>query len=99
MEDEKESGFWFFLIVIGLAYFVFNGFSFDENHSGSYDSGYENGWASEDEPLCWTSQEEKDGYEDGADDAWYYDEGAYDRSVGKKPKYPDDPDYMDGYEA
>lgn len=63
-----------------------------------YDKGYEAAWNQEPAPSSiWTSNEEKQGYADGLEDMKIYDEG-YDAGYeGKRPKYPKDPLYMDGY--
>jgi len=69
------------------------------NKGSQYDKGYEAGWEGEDKTFFfWSSQEEKDGYEDGCADAWMYDEGYDDGYNKKKPKYLNDVCYMEGYE-
>ena len=62
-----------------------------------YDEGYDAAWEDEVEPSSFSSQQKKDGYEDGLYDSDMYDEG-YDAGVNKKkPKYWDDDFYKDGY--
>jgi hypothetical protein len=75
-------------------------FSCDSSHQRAdrYNKGYEAAWEGEDAPSSfWTSKEEKEGYEDGLDDAWTYDTGYYDGYEGKRPQYFNDPLYMDAY--
>ncbi len=69
----------------------------DSNSGYDYDNGYEAAWESEGSPTRFSNQEYRDGYEQGLQDAVMYDEGYYDGNEGKKPKYPKDIDYMDGY--
>jgi len=72
-------------------------FGCQDKHS-DYDKGYEAAWEEDNAPSSyWTSKEEKQGYEDGLDDAWTYDEGYYDGYEGKRPRYFNDPLYMDAY--
>ena len=89
MEGKNSSDLWGTIIFIGILYLCFN-------NSRSYDSGYEKGWLNE-KLSAWASQKEKDGYEDGANDTWMYDQGFEDSKRNNKPKYPNDFDYMDGY--
>jgi len=80
----------FFVIAIAL---MFCG--------SAYDDGYQHGWdgASPDKLKKFLSKDYERGYEEGADDAWYYDKGCYDAENGFAPKsdLEDDPDYMEGY--
>ena len=61
------------------------------------DKGYEAAWEEEEAPSKWASKEEREGYAQGADDAWMYDEGYCDGVNKKRPKYSQDPFYMDGF--
>ncbi|MFZ5953655.1 MAG: hypothetical protein ACOYT8_00980 [Candidatus Dependentiae bacterium] len=61
-----------------------------------YVNGYEAAWE-EEEPSYFASQDEKNGYKDGLDDFWSYDQGYYDGFNGKKLKYSQDKFYIDGY--
>ncbi len=63
-----------------------------------YDNGYEAAWEGKNKPSSfWASDDEKEGYEQGQNDAWLYDEGYYDGANDKRPKHPNDPSYMDGF--
>lgn len=68
------------------------------DQSTPYDNGYEAAWNGENEPSWFSSSDYKDGFEQGAQDAYMYDLGYYDACNHKSAKYPKDPDYMDGYE-
>lgn len=81
------------LVVGGLYYF----FGCSETKHQKYDKGYESGWEQEGNPSKWSTKEEKQGYEDGLDDAWAYDSGYDDAYNGKGPAYKNDAFYMDGY--
>jgi hypothetical protein len=64
----------------------------------NYDKGYEAAWEGEEEPSSfWTSKEEKEGYEQGLNDVWTYDMGYGDGYDEKRPKYFNNPFYVDGY--
>lgn len=68
------------------------------DRASQYDRAYDAAWEGEGTPSSfWSSQEERDGYEQGLDDADMYDEGYEDGKNKRKPKYKDDVDYMDGY--
>lgn len=79
-----------FFAAIGLWFF-------SSNSGDQYDQGYESAWEEEDEPSSWASRDLKEGYEDGLNDADAYDEGYYDGANEHRPKYLDDPFYMDGF--
>jgi hypothetical protein len=86
---------WLFLLIFGLCLISCND---KRNKWQNYDKGYEAGWEGGKSPSStWISKEEKEGYEQGLDDAWMYDEGYYDGANKKKPKYFQNPFYMDGY--
>jgi len=66
--------------------------------NANYDKGYDAAWEGEDEPSSfWSTQSEQEGYEQGQEDAWLYDEGFYDGLNKKKPKHLNDSFYMDGF--
>lgn len=66
--------------------------------SNQYDKGYQAAWEGEQEPTSfWSNSKFKEGYEQGINDAYMYDEGYFDGINGHKPKYKKDPDYMDGF--
>lgn len=67
------------------------------NSGHDYDDGYESAWEEGSAPTRFSSQQYRDGYEQGLQDAAMYDEGYYDGYNKKKCAYPNDPDYMDGY--
>ena len=70
----------------------------DSDQSGSnYDNGYEAAWNEEGEPSMFSCNGYREGYQQGLIDAAMYDEGYYDGYNKNRPKYPKDPDYMDGY--
>ena len=90
-----------------MLYFFIFGLSFlagCDKHD-AYEKGYESAWQDEEEPGFFASEEEKEGYADGLDDAWMYDEGFYDGKKKNPVKYynkylPEcykNEDYMDGY--
>jgi len=84
----------FLIAIVGLCAFGCN----DRSKYKSYDKGYEAAWEGEEAPSSyWASNDEKEGFEQGANDAWMYDEGYYDGTNEKRPKYFNDPFYMDGY--
>lgn len=60
-----------------------------------YDKGYEDGYDGARKNN--SSKNYLKGYEDGADDAYYFDLGYSDAQNSKPPQYPNDSDYMDGY--
>lgn len=64
----------------------------------NWDAGYEAAWEGK-EALSsfWASKEEKEGYENGLDDAWTYDVGYDDGYEGRRPQYFNDALYMDAY--
>ncbi|WP_141565555.1 hypothetical protein [Anaplasma marginale] len=85
-----------------MRYFVFLaliicGYIFLNRPSNEYDCGYEAAWEGEKAPTWFSSQEYRYGYEQGLQDADMYDQGYFDGSKGKAPKFPKDVDYMDGY--
>ena len=47
--------------------------------------------------VVWILSQQRDGYQDGLDDADMYDEGYYDGKNKHKPKYFNDSFYMDGF--
>ncbi len=69
----------------------------DSNNQYDYDNGYESAWNEEGEPSRFSSQNYREGYEQGQQDAAVYDDGYYDGYNRKKPEYLNDIDYMDGY--
>lgn len=85
--------FYFAIAAIGLYMFGCD----DSRKYENYDKGYEAAWEEDDEPSSWASKEEKEGYENGLDDAWAYNTGYDDGYDDKRPKYFNDPLYMDGY--
>ena len=63
-----------------------------------YDKGYDAAWDGEEAPSSyWASKEENYGYEQGIEDSWMYDVGYDDGYKGKRPRYFNNPYYMDGY--
>lgn len=60
-----------------------------------YDIGYEAAWRNE--PLYFETEEVKNGYRHGIDDADAYDNGYEDAKNKKRPRDPKDCFYMDGY--
>ena len=62
-----------------------------------YDKGYEAAWNGENEPGYLSSKKYGAGYQQGIEDAAAYDDGYYDGYNKKKARYPNDPDYMDGF--
>lgn len=81
------------LIALGIYLFCDN-----DNKRGNYDKGYAAAWEGEDAPTSfWISKEEKDGYEDGLDDAWTYDVGYEDGYEKRRPQFFNDVLYMDAY--
>lgn len=97
-------------MIINKIYFNKNLFSFfslifvgvlltscDGNNGYDYDNGYESAWEEKGAPTRFSSQQYRDGYEQGLQDAAMYDEGYYDGYNKIKCAYPKDPDYMDGF--
>lgn len=85
------------LIAIAASLSIFLS-SCRDSEQCNYDKGYEAAWDGENEPSSfWASKKEKEGYEQGLDDIWMYDEGYYDGIKGQKLKYLNDPFYMDGF--
>ena len=82
----------FVLIVTSLCIF-----GCDDSKRKNYDKGYEAGWEGGRTPSPWASKEEKEGYEDGLEDAWIYDIGYDDGFEERKPQYFNDALYMDAY--
>ncbi|MBU4348083.1 hypothetical protein KJ671_01070 [Patescibacteria group bacterium] len=77
--------------IIGL-------FFFSCNNDSNYDKGYEDAWEGNEAPSSfWNSKEEKEGYEEGLEDAYTYDEGYNDGVDGLRPKYLNDLLYIEGY--
>lgn len=66
------------------------------NSEDQYQNGYEAAWDGI-TPSSWSNNKFREGYEQGLDDAYIYDEGYFDGKNGKRPRYFKDPDYMDGY--
>jgi len=79
------------LICLGLC------FSGCDTDRYDYDEGYEAAWNEENPPSRFATDEYRVGYQQGLMDAAMYDEGYYDGYEKNRPKYPKDPDYMDGY--
>lgn len=49
------------------------------NDTNQYDSGYEAAWNGEKDPSSiWSTKKQRNGYQDGLDDADMYDDGYYD---------------------
>lgn len=95
MEDQSFTTSILFILFIAIAYLAVG---HCEDKEGLFNKGYEAAWEDEERPSSlFTTQEEIDGYEEGVDDAWMYDEGYEDGYEGKKPKYFNDEFYMDGY--
>lgn len=69
----------------------------NSNSGCDYDNGYESAWEGVSAPTRFSSQQYRDGYEQGLQDAAMYDAGYYDGYNKEKCAYPRDPDYMDGY--
>jgi hypothetical protein len=68
------------------------------NDTNQYDSGYEAAWNGEKEPSSiWSTKKQRNGYQDGLEDADMYDEGYYDGKNKHKPKYFNNAFYMDGF--
>ena len=64
-----------------------------------WDDGYELAWEGEEAPSSfWDSKSKKEGYEQGEDDVYAYDEGYDDGYNGHRPKCLEDYYYMDGYQ-
>lgn len=72
-------------------------FSCENTDAYKYEKGYEAAWNVANEPSWYSSKEYKNGYEQGQQDAEYYDMGFGDGYDKEKCIYPKDPDYMDGY--
>ncbi|MCK4651203.1 hypothetical protein KAT08_03470 [Candidatus Babeliales bacterium] len=80
----------YFIIIVGFLLL------FNSNDKDQYDKGYETAWQDK-EPSVWANKQEKNGYYDGLDDSWMYDEG-YDDGLHKKSKrYPNNSFYIEGY--
>lgn len=62
-----------------------------------YDNGYESAWNDEKAPSRFSSTEYSEGYQQGLEDGAAYDNGYYDGYNNKRPRFPKDIDYMDGY--
>ncbi len=84
--------FYFALVAIGLYMF-----GCEDNKRSNYDKGYEAAWEEEEPSSFWASKEEKEGYEDGLDDAWTYDTGYDDGYEERRPQYFNDALYMEAY--
>lgn len=63
-----------------------------------YDEGYEDAWNGA-EMKKKSDRDYRAGYEQGDEDLMLMEEGYYSGSRGKKPDYPDDEFYMEGYNA
>jgi len=85
------------LLILPFLFSLFLLTSCDDNSRYDYDYGYEAAWDGEKEPSRFSSQQYRDGYEQGMQDAAMYDDGYYDGYNKKKCAYPKDPDYMDGF--
>lgn len=81
-----------FLLIIG---FALAGCGDGDRYD--YDNGYESAWNDEKAPSRFSSKECREGYQQGLADAVAYDDGYYDGYNNKRPAFPKDIDYMDGY--
>lgn len=90
----------YFLDLVLLTLGITSASCSDTHKQHHYDKGYEA--AGEGEKALssfWASKEEKEGYENGLDDAWTYDIGYNDGHEGKRPQYFNDTLYMDAYKT
>lgn len=95
MKIKPKNQLLFFLAIVPVFSLLLTGC--DGNSGYDYDSGYESAWEEGSAPTRFSSQQYRDGYEQGLQDAAMYDEGYYDGYNKKRCAYPNDPDYMDGY--
>ena len=66
---------------------------------GLYDQGYADGSEEIKNGFLYTvSGKYKEGYDDGENIAWYFDQGCKDKANGTWPKYPGEEKYMEGYQ-
>lgn len=86
-----------FLAIIAVIFFAWIILAPKKDAHHPYDKGYEAAWEGEKAPHPWSSQEEKEGYEDGMSDSDMWDEGYDDGIERKRPKYFNHYDYMEGY--
>lgn len=64
-----------------------------------YDQGYSDGADEIKNTFLYVlSGKYHEGYEDGVNLAWYFDEGCKDKASRRPPKYPEEEKYMEGYE-
>ena len=69
------------------------------NLTSYYDKGFDAGYENEKKSfLQYVSKNYREGYEEGMG-AYYYHEGYKDAVEGQKSRYPDIPEYMEGYSA
>lgn len=70
----------------------------EDSSRKDWNVGYESAWEGKEAPSSfWTSKSENEGYKAGLDDVWTYDTGYYDGYEEKRPKYFNDPLYMEAY--
>ena len=89
-------------IIVKQGLMVFFIMSLFLNGCGSsmsgYDKGLEDGREGRDKGILYNiNSKYKQGYDDGAQEVYYYNLGCQDKEDGKPPRYPDIPLYMDGY--
>ncbi len=66
----------------------------------SYDNGYDDGYDGARKSIFYNIDSQyRAGYEDGGNDAYYYDLGYRDGQNDESPKHPGIPEYMEGYYA
>jgi hypothetical protein len=82
------------LLLLSLGFTVA---SCGDGNRYDYDKGYESAWDDEKAPSRFSSKEYHEGYQQGLEDAAAYDDGYYDGYNNKRPRFPKDIDYMDGY--
>jgi len=81
-------------IVLSLFLLAYAGCS----SSSPYDAGYEKGYDGAEKGVAYSfSKEYKNGYDDGAQDAYYFDLGYRDARNDEEPRYPSLEEYMEGY--
>lgn len=66
--------------------------------SSSYDNGYDAGYDDEKKGILYKiNAQYRDGYEDGANDAYYFDLGYNDAQNDEPPRHSGISEYMEGY--